>query len=192
MLKGWIKLHRKLLDSVVFQNEKGLKIWIWCLLKATHKHQSFLIGRTKVDLHPGEFVCGSNKATAELGIAKTTFWNWLHFLEQEGKVGLKKNAKFTLVYIKNWERYQHAWDAGGTVTKTQVERWVGTYNKANNTDNVKNDSCNVEKFKKMESPSESFVIYQGKRITNISELIKLKREGKIYYDSENEKWYPQE
>ena len=36
-MAGWIKLHRKTLDSKVFQNEKLLKTFVWCLLKASHK-----------------------------------------------------------------------------------------------------------------------------------------------------------
>ena len=37
MTEGWIRLWRKLLKSVIFDDEGLLKVWIWCLLKASFK-----------------------------------------------------------------------------------------------------------------------------------------------------------
>lgn len=51
-MEGWIKIHRKLLESNVFDNEKALKVWLWCLLKATHKDQKPIIGLQIVKLKP--------------------------------------------------------------------------------------------------------------------------------------------
>lgn len=47
---SYIKLFRKLLNSPIFENEKALKIWIWCLLKATHKEREQLVGQRIVSL----------------------------------------------------------------------------------------------------------------------------------------------
>ena len=47
--KSYIKLFRKLLNSPIFENEKALKIWIWCLLKATHKERLQLVGQQEVN-----------------------------------------------------------------------------------------------------------------------------------------------
>ena len=51
-MEGYIKLYRKLLESPIFQNEKALKVWIWCLCKATHKEIDVLVGRQLVHLLP--------------------------------------------------------------------------------------------------------------------------------------------
>lgn len=51
-MEGWIKLHRKLISSNVFDNEKVLKVWIWCLMKATHKEEKPIIGTQIVRLKP--------------------------------------------------------------------------------------------------------------------------------------------
>ncbi|MFP3361636.1 DNA replication protein DnaD, partial [Planococcus sp. SIMBA_143] len=55
-MQGWIKLHRKILHSEIFQNEKLFKIFIYCLTKSSHKRTECRIGRQKVQLEPGEFV----------------------------------------------------------------------------------------------------------------------------------------
>lgn len=52
----WIKFYRKLLKSPIFDNEKALKVWVWCLLKATHVEREQLVGRQKVQLKKGEFI----------------------------------------------------------------------------------------------------------------------------------------
>ena len=65
-MEGWIKIHRKLLESNVFDNEKVLKLWIWCLLKATHQEQKPIIGTQIVKLKAGQFIFGRDKAAAEL------------------------------------------------------------------------------------------------------------------------------
>lgn len=49
-MTGWIKLHRKLLDSPIFQNEKLFKVFAYCLMKASHKEHTQLVGRRVVHL----------------------------------------------------------------------------------------------------------------------------------------------
>ena len=55
-MTGWIKLHRKLLDSPIFQNEKLFKVFAYCLMKASHKDHTQLVGRRVVELEKGQFV----------------------------------------------------------------------------------------------------------------------------------------
>lgn len=52
----WIKLYRKIMKSPIWENEKALKVWIWCLVKATHIERMQIVGQQKVLLQKGEFV----------------------------------------------------------------------------------------------------------------------------------------
>ena len=141
MKNGWVKLHRKILDSLVFGNEKALKIWIWCLLKANHSGNTFLLGRTKITLSAGQFVMGSDRAIDELNIAKATIWYWLNFLEREGQVRLQKNAKYTVVTIPKWKEYQFELDADETQSRPEIERQVGTNKNVKKVKNEKKDTA---------------------------------------------------
>jgi hypothetical protein len=134
---GWIKLHRKLLESAVFGNEKALKIWVWCLLRANHKTREVLIGRQKLTIAKGQFIMGSTRAVDELSLAKATIWHWLNFLEKHGQVRLQRTTKYTIVTLLNWEEYQHDLDTD----ETHAERKVGT-NK--NEENVKTLGANAD------------------------------------------------
>ena len=39
----WIKLYRKIINSPIWGNEKALKVWIWCLIKASHEDREQLV-----------------------------------------------------------------------------------------------------------------------------------------------------
>ena len=144
---GYIKLHRKLLDNQIFDNEKALKIWIYCLLRANHKVNTILIGRTQVMILPGQFVFGSNKACEDLKMSKSTIHFWLKFLEVERYIGRKKRAKFSLISVLNWHTYQNDLDAD-----LDAKRTLGVQiNETNKNDkNEKNDKLRDDFLKNKE------------------------------------------
>lgn len=78
----WIKLYRKILNSPIWENEKALKIWIWCLVKATHKERVQLVGQQEIKLKKGEFVFGRKKASEELKMTESTIYKYIKLLEK--------------------------------------------------------------------------------------------------------------
>lgn len=105
-MNGWIKLHRKLLTSNIFQNEKLLKVFTYCLLKATHTGYQQLVGKQKIDLKPGEFVFGRRKAALELDIKESTVRDYMNVLKDDNVIAISPTNKFSVVNIVNWEIYQ--------------------------------------------------------------------------------------
>lgn len=106
MQNGWIKLHRKLLANSIFSSEKGLKIWIWCLLKANHKSNDIFVGRQKVSLLQGQFAFGRKKASQELEMSASTVWFWMLTLESNTYIDIKRTSKYSIVTINKWKEYQ--------------------------------------------------------------------------------------
>jgi hypothetical protein len=104
--KSWIKLYRKILKSPIWDNEKALKIWIWCLVKATHEDRKQLIGKQIVNLKKGQFVTGRKKASEELKINDRTIYDYLKLLENLKMISINSNNKFSIVTIEKWEDYQ--------------------------------------------------------------------------------------
>lgn len=144
MKEGYIKLYRKSLESIIFTSEKGWKIWTWCLLKANHEENSFFLGRTRVDLKPGQFVMGRNTASGELGMAVGTIWYWLDILEKEGNVERKATNKYTVITLPKWKQYQednNKLERRLNADRTQIEQQIEP-NK--NDKNDKNDNKNTE------------------------------------------------
>ena len=104
--KSYIKLFRKLLRSPIWDNEKALKIWIWCLLKATHIDREQLVGQQIIQLQKGQFIFGREKASKELSMTESTIYKYIKLLEKLQMISIKSNNKFSVVSIEKWEEYQ--------------------------------------------------------------------------------------
>lgn len=164
MKNGYIKLHRKLLDCSVFQNEKLLKVWIWCLLKASHEEHELIIGNTIVKVKEGQFIYGKNRAFEETKIPVATFWRYMNLLQDLNMITLEATNKWTLATITNWSAYQLTevepkWNANETekslkfqqppeVSEPQAERkWNanGTIQEYNNNNNKRPKKSKAER-----------------------------------------------
>jgi hypothetical protein len=105
-MDGYIKLARCLLNKPIFQNEKLLKVWIWCLMKASHKEHTQLVGLQKIDLKPGQFITGRNAGAQQLKMKPSTFWDYMQWLKGNQSLDIKTDNKKSLVTLINWEQYQ--------------------------------------------------------------------------------------
>ncbi len=105
-MQGWVKLHRCLTDKAIFDNPKLLKVFMWCLFKATHKQRDIFFGTRKITLEPGQFVTGRFSAAEELNMNGSTVWRYLHLLGKNETIEIKPNNKYTLINVVNWANYQ--------------------------------------------------------------------------------------
>lgn len=102
----WIKLHRSILQSNVFDNPEILKVWIWVLCKANWGDTKFIIGTKAVDLKAGQMVFGRNAAARDLQMNESKVYRIMKILEALGNIKLKPNNKFTVVTVVNWGFFQ--------------------------------------------------------------------------------------
>lgn len=146
-MNGWIKLHRKLLGSPIFQNEKLLKVFMYCLLKASHSDHQQVVGRQIVPLKPGQFVFGRKKAAVELDLKESTVRDYMNTLKSDNVITITPTNKFSVITVVNWEFYQDKEDDNRQQkdNKATAERQQTNTNK-----NVKNDK-NVKKNKELRS-----------------------------------------
>jgi hypothetical protein len=129
-MKGFIYLHRKLLENPVFDNPHLLKVWIWCLLKASHARHDVLIGRQNITLEPGQFIFGRAVAAEALKMKQSTVRNYMAYLERYQMIINNPDNKYTLVTITNWashQTYLKNLDNCGTAVGQQRD----TYNNGN-------------------------------------------------------------
>ncbi|MCC3868933.1 hypothetical protein [Terrisporobacter mayombei] len=116
MHQGYIKLHRKIKDSPLWQSCKPERkvILITILLMANHKEKTIILDSTreKITLLPGQFVTSRSKLAKECGkgISEQMVRSALvdfqkhNFLTKESTSESTKG--YTLITIKNWELYQ--------------------------------------------------------------------------------------
>ena len=103
---GWIKLHRSITDSFVFDNPDRLKFWVWCLCKASHKDRKQTVGLQEIELKKGQFIFGRKKASAELNMDENKIYRLSKTFQKREKIVVKSNNKYSLVTVVNWEFYQ--------------------------------------------------------------------------------------
>lgn len=147
MSRGWIKLHRKLLDSRVFANEGLLKVWIYCLCRANHEHNFVPIrtgkGTTEVEVNKGEFIFGRKSASKDLGMNPSTLYKRMQKLESIGNINTQSNTHYSIVSICNWETYQdqekEKYQAKEQPSNNQVTGREQPSNTEKNYNNYKND-----------------------------------------------------
>ena len=169
-MQGWIKLHRKILHSELFQNEKLLKIFIYCLTKSSHKRTECRVGRQKVQLEPGQFVFGRKKASSELNMKESTVRDYLKVLQEENVITIYSTNKFSVITVNNWAVYQSSVE--GTDNKTPAieqqndstspseNQQKATYNNDLELKELKNDKESIDTTTSEHSNSEVIRFYE--------------------------------
>lgn len=143
MHDGWIKLYRKLLESPIFDNPDLLKVWIWCLLKASHVDHTQVIGLQEIHLKSGQFVFGRKKAAIELNMSEAKVYRLIKKLELLGNLNIKSNNKFSVITIVNWDFYQNDQLQSEQQTEQQNEQQMNS--KVNNKRTTNEQQMNTNK-----------------------------------------------
>lgn len=143
---GYIKLYRKITNSFVWTNPNMLKLWMLCLMKASHSGNKFLFNGKEVVVSSGEFVTGRDAIAKEFNegvprdqqIVGRTLWRWIKKFEEEQMLSIKSTTKYSVVTVKNWDEYQ-ASDQQVSINRPSTVHQVSTINNANNAKNAKNE-----------------------------------------------------
>ena len=101
----WIKIHRKIVESAVFEGDAAFRLWTYLLLAANWKERQLLDGTV---LKPGQAVRGYRRIAKDLHWAKSKVERWLGRLQLLGniKVTRRPGTQAQIVTICNWETYQ--------------------------------------------------------------------------------------
>lgn len=147
--KNWLKLNRNILNSKVFDNPKLLKVWIWCLCKASHKERDQVVGSQVQHLMEGQFIFGRKVASTELKMPESTVYRYILQLKQLGNVSIKANNKYSVVTIENWRFYQQ--------NRRKSEQHFGQQmnNKWTTNEQQMDTNKNVKKVEKVKNVSSS-------------------------------------
>lgn len=173
MAEGWVKLHRNLLESQCFADANILRVWVWIMLKVTHKPRYAPIrigaGNSTVQLKRGQMLFGRFAAEEELAIGGSSIYRYMQKLEKWGTIKMESNSHYTIVTVCNYEEYQSEdekgeqpvdkqWTAGEqhlNNTWTTPEQHLNTDKNVKKVENVKNGK-NVEKVRRTSAPATEF------------------------------------
>ena len=107
-MSGWIKLHRAIRDSWIYDEKPYSKFqaWIDLLLSANHKDNKFLLGNELVEVERGSFITSEHKLMAKWGWSKTKVRSFLSLLENDNMIVKKSDRKKTTITIVKYSDYQ--------------------------------------------------------------------------------------
>ena len=161
MSKGWIKLHRKILDSRVFANEGLLKVWVYCLCRANHQTNYVDIktgkGKTEVEVSAGDFIFGRHSASRDLNMNPSTLYKRMQKLQDIGNINIQSNSHYSVVSVCNWETYQDSENREEQPKEQASNNQVTGREQASNTDkNVNNDKNDKKNHKSVGTNGTDF------------------------------------
>ena len=102
----FIALYREMLYSSVFDDPITLKVWIWCLLKASYKERTIEIGTQQIKIFPGQFVTGRKSASSQLKLSEMQYRSRIKTLERTQRITVKVTNRFSIITVINWALYQ--------------------------------------------------------------------------------------
>lgn len=101
-MAGWLKLHRKILESQVFSDPDLLRLWIMLLCRANFK-PSFFRGR---EIGVGQVAFSQRLFCDSLGVSKGKLHRDLNRLKLAGMITIEAGRDFSVASVCNWETYQ--------------------------------------------------------------------------------------
>ena len=105
-MAGFVKLHRAVRGTAIAQHPEYFAAWVHILCMATHKTRQQVVGTKIVDLEPGDLVFGRLKFSATTGISENKVRSALKVMTGLGMITSKSHAKFSVISITNWTKYQ--------------------------------------------------------------------------------------
>ncbi len=148
-MNGWIKLHRKFLDTSIHSNPNCVALVIYCLLKANYEDNKIIWNGREMTVRRGQFVSGRLNMHLATGISIQTLRTCLNILVNTEFLTIKSTNKFSIISICKYNEYQILENETNQQTNKQLTNNQQTTNKQLTTD--KKD----KKDKKEEGPSTS-------------------------------------
>jgi hypothetical protein len=161
---GWVCVHRQLLDNPIFKNDKLFRVFMYCLLKASHSKHDQLIGDSIVTVNAGQFVTGRKSISSSTGLTEQNVRTALVKLEKLSILTIKPTNKYSVISITNWNKYQQS-NQQVTSKQPTSNQQVTTNNNGNNENNKHTSESEIPK-----KP-----ISKGKEIP-IAELVEIYNE----------------
>ena len=116
---GWIKLHRAVKHSSVYQDSERFHIWIHLLLSANHEPATVrLDDGQQVELAAGQFIVSRSSLARATGICESKIERTINRYKNEQMIEQVSFSKFRIISICNWHEYQ----SGEQITEAITNR----------------------------------------------------------------------
>lgn len=153
MDKTFIKLNRKILKWRWYKDANTMRVFIHLLLKANYKDNDF----EKITVRRGQLVTSQSHLADELNISVKCVRTALEHLKATGEVAVKSTAKYSIITVNNYDKYQGTADfsalKGHTMGSQQADegQQYKNSNKEKNSNNCKKRGAMLAPFGQFEN-----------------------------------------
>lgn len=105
-MDGWLKLHRSIIDSAVFDDADVLRVWIWLLCNVAFEEHDVIYCGKVIHLRRGQIATGRKKISQQMGVSENKVYRALNILKTLGNININPNNKFSLITVENWAKFQ--------------------------------------------------------------------------------------
>jgi hypothetical protein len=102
MSKGWIKLHRKLVEWQWYKKTNMTHLFIHLVLSANHEDNKW----QGIEIKRGQLITGRKSLSEETGISEQSIRTCLHLLKSTNEITIKSTNKYSIITICNYDSYQ--------------------------------------------------------------------------------------
>jgi DNA-binding transcriptional MocR family regulator len=102
-MEGFILLHRKIMESWIWQNSNALKLWSCLLFRANYKATKI----NSIEIQRGQFLTSSIQLSMETKLARSTVEDLLTRFENQQQIRQQKTTKYRVITIVNYNEYQN-------------------------------------------------------------------------------------
>lgn len=123
--KGFILLHRSIMENPAWDDpepwSKG-QAWIDLIMLANYQATILTIEGKKVQVQRGEVLTSIRKLAERWHWSTTKVRTYLMFLSEQNMIEQRKgSSRYTVIFLKNYEKYQSVEKATDTVSENQTK-----------------------------------------------------------------------
>ena len=145
MSYGWISIHRKIQDNLIW-NDKPFNrgaAWVDLLLLANHEDKKVLFNGSIIEVKRGEKITSLRKLSERWGWSREKTKNFLILLKSENMIDFKTDHQKTTYKIVNYNVYQNEDVDKRATEKPQTDQQKATEKPLTDTNNNINNYNNV-------------------------------------------------
>lgn len=141
MSKGFIFIHRELINWEWYTSPNHIRVFIHLLLRANHASATW----KGISVDAGQIITGRKKLSAELELSENKIRKVLSDLQSTGEITIKSFNKYSIISITNWDGYQsnHQQTTSKNTNKTPTNHQQITTNNKKNKKNKNNNQLSV-------------------------------------------------
>jgi len=159
---GWIKLHRKVLESTIAidghkPNHERMYLWIWLLCNANIFESKIKHNGKDIIIPPGALAFSDAYISKQTHLTSSKIRTALSYMDQTGRIELKRSNRGSYLIINKWEEYQILREQHVESVSNSIENESKTNQKP-----IENQSQQTEERKKIRKKN----IVRKKKVDN--------------------------